>query len=145
MIIFILFFNFQATLAHIQQHIMRRNYDEAFRLALSAENLSYVIYTCEKVDVNTLFGDECLLQQSCLLALIQQLSVELHKNTDLKLSYIRAAFLGLSSDTPTTKQFVTKVLKELLRQLQVFINSNPPIKHLKEAKLLKMAAESMLS
>ncbi|KAJ8960755.1 hypothetical protein NQ318_020048 [Aromia moschata] len=134
-----------ATLTQIQQHLARANYDEAFQLALSAENLSYVIYLCERVDIQTLLGEKCLLQQSYLLALIQQLSVELHKNTELKLSYIRAAFLALSLDHHTTKHFIPKVLKELIKQLNGYVQSNPPLKHLTEARLIKMAVESMLN
>ncbi|XP_056638330.1 enhancer of mRNA-decapping protein 4 isoform X1 [Diorhabda sublineata] len=132
------------TMNQIQHLLLRNNYDDAFQLALSAENLSYVIYVCERVDIQTLFGDECLLQQSCLLALIQQLSMELNKNTDLKLSYIRAGFLCVLPDCPTTKNFIPKVLKDLLKQLNNFCQSNPPMKQLKEAKLIKMAVESML-
>lgn len=69
----------------IQQFLSRGNYDDAFDIALNAENLGYVIFVCEQVDVQTLFGDVCRLKQTCVLALIQQLSVELHKHTDLKL------------------------------------------------------------
>lgn len=74
-----------ATITQIKQFLSRGSYDEAFDVALNAENVGYVIFVCEQVDVQTLFGDECKLKQTCLLALIQQLSVELHKNTDLKL------------------------------------------------------------
>ncbi|KAJ8980296.1 hypothetical protein NQ317_005216 [Molorchus minor] len=114
------------TLAQIQQQLSRGNYDAAFQFALSAENLTYVIYVCERVDIQKLFGEECLLQQSCLLALIQQLSMELHKNTELKLSFIRAAFLALSPDYANTKQYIPKVLRDLIKQLNAFIQSSPP-------------------
>ncbi|CAH1183660.1 unnamed protein product [Phaedon cochleariae] len=132
------------SLGQIQQCLSKGDFDEAFQLALSAENLSYVIYVCERVDVQTLFGEECVLQQSCLLALIQQLSMDLNKNTELKLSFIRAAFLALAPNCVTSKHFIPKVLKELLKQLNNFILSNPPLTQSKEAKLLKMAVESML-
>ncbi|CAG9860340.1 unnamed protein product [Phyllotreta striolata] len=133
------------SLSQIQLSLSKHSYHEAFQLALSAENLNYVIYVCERVDTQTLFSEECALPQSCLLSLIQQLSMELNKNTDLKLSYIRAAFLSLSMDCPTTKQFIPKLLSELMKQLNNFIKSNPPFRHVKEAKLLKMAVESTLS
>lgn len=132
------------TISQIQQALARHSYYEAFQLALSAENLNYVIYVCERVDTQTLFTEDCVLPQSCLLALIQQLSMELNKNTELKLSYIRAAFLSLSADCQPTKQFVPKVLKDLLKQLNSFLQSNPPLKHLKDARLIKMAVESMI-
>nr|CAH7751196.1 unnamed protein product [Callosobruchus chinensis] len=131
-------------LSQIQQHLDRGNYDEAFQLALSAENLHYVIYVCEKVDVHKIFGEDCVLQQNCLLALIQQLSMDLTRNTELKLCFIRAAFLALNQDYPNTKHFIPKVLKELLRQLNIFIKSHSQRKHTLEAQLLKMAVESKM-
>lgn len=72
-------------MAHVQQALAKRTYDEAFQVALSAENLNVVIFVCERVDVNKVFGEPCLLSQSVVLALIQQLSMELHKNTETKL------------------------------------------------------------
>lgn len=82
-------FYFQiATLSQIQLHLSQQKYEDAFETALSAEDLSCVIYVCEKVDLNRLFGKICILQQNCLLALIQQLGNELHRNTELKLRYV---------------------------------------------------------
>ncbi|KAJ8920900.1 hypothetical protein NQ315_015693 [Exocentrus adspersus] len=130
------------TLNQIQQSLSRGNFDDAFQLALSAENLTYVIYVCERADISAVFGEPCLLQQSCLLALIQQLSIDLHKNTELKLSFIRAAFLALSPEYHNTKHFIPKVLKDVIKQLNLFIQTNPSLKHLTDAKLLKMAIES---
>ncbi|XP_066256745.1 enhancer of mRNA-decapping protein 4 homolog [Euwallacea similis] len=135
--------NFQL-MAHIQQALTKGAYAEAFQVALSAENLHMVIYVCEHADVNKVFGEQCLLSQSVLLALIQQLSMEFHKNTETKLSFIRAAFLALTPDAGQTKQFVPKVLRDLLKQLVTFMQSNPPLRQMTEARLLKMAVESML-
>lgn len=59
-------------------------------------------------------------------------------------SYIRAAFLALSSDCPNTKHFIPKVLKDLLKQLTLFIQSGPPTKHATDARLLIMAVENMI-
>jgi enhancer of mRNA-decapping protein 4 len=134
----------QVTLAHLDHLLAKESYDEAFQLALSAENLNYVIYVCEKVDTNTLFNGTSPPQQNCILALIQQLSMELTKNTDIKMSYIRAALVALIPGYPHTRQFIPKVLKDLLKQLQIFMSTNPSSKFTTDAKLLKMAAESML-
>lgn len=78
----------QITLAHLDHLIAKESYDDAFQLALSAENLNYVIHVCEKVDSNVLFNGPCPPQQHCILALIQQLSMELHKNTDIKMRFV---------------------------------------------------------
>ncbi|XP_050294918.1 enhancer of mRNA-decapping protein 4 isoform X2 [Anthonomus grandis grandis] len=137
--------NHMQTLAHIQHTLSKHAYDEAFQIALSAENLGVVIFVCEKVDVNRVFGEQCLLSQSVLLALIQQLSMELHKNTETKLCFIRAAFLALSPDVSQTKQFIPKVLRDLSKQLTTFMQNNPPLKQMTEARLLKMAVENMLA
>ncbi|KAF7268427.1 hypothetical protein GWI33_018437 [Rhynchophorus ferrugineus] len=123
------------TISHIQQALTKRNYDEAFQLALSAENLNFVIFVCERVDVNQVFSERCILSQSVLLALIQQLSMELHKTTEIKLSFIRAAFLALSPDVPQTKHFVPNVLRDLARQLTLFMQTNPPLKQMTDARL----------
>ncbi|XP_060517903.1 enhancer of mRNA-decapping protein 4 isoform X3 [Cylas formicarius] len=133
------------TLSHIQQCINRGEYDEAFQMALSAENLTYVIFVCERVDVGKVFGESCALSQSVLLALIQQLSMELHKDTETKLSFIRAAFLALTPEYPQTRQFVPNVLRDLLKQLSLFMQTSPPLKQMTDARLLKMAVERMLS
>ncbi|KAH1001419.1 hypothetical protein HUJ04_005443 [Dendroctonus ponderosae] len=133
------------TMAHIQQALAKRTFDEAFQLALSAENLNMVIFVCERVDANKVFGEKCLLSQSVLLALIQQLSMEMHKNSQIKLSYLRPAFLALSPDGASTKQFIPKVLTDLLKQLTLFMQTNPPLKEMNDARILKMAVESMLS
>lgn len=135
----------QVTLTQIQQHLSRGNYDEAFQLALSAENLQLVIYVCEKADINVILGERCMLQQSCLLALIQQLSMDFSKNTDLKLSYIKSAIIFLNVDDAQTKHFVPKVLKELVRQIGLFLQANPKPKQLSEIKLLDMAVKNMLA
>lgn len=72
-------------MAHIDHLLAKEGYDEAFQLALSAENLNFVIYVCEKVNANTLFQGSSPPQQNCILALIQQLSIDLNNNTETKL------------------------------------------------------------
>lgn len=133
-----------STMAQIQQSLNKQLYDEAFQIALTAENLNLVIFVCERVDVNKVFGEKCMLSQSVLLALMQQLSMEMHKTTEIKLSFIRAAFLALTPESQQTKHFIPKVLRELLKQLNAFMDKNPPLKQMTEARLLKMAVESML-
>ncbi|KAK9872249.1 hypothetical protein WA026_017050 [Henosepilachna vigintioctopunctata] len=130
-------------LSKIQQYLANGHVEEALKMSLSAENLQYVVYVCEKVDVNTVFGGSTVLPQSCLLALIQQLSMDLSKNTDVKLSYIHGAILGLDRNDPDTKRFVNKILKDLAIQLTSFINSNPPYKHKSSARMLLMAIENV--
>ncbi|EDO30420.1 predicted protein, partial [Nematostella vectensis] len=62
----------------------------AFQEALTAADLSLVTMVCESVDVNELFSqtEPLPLSQPVLLSLIQQLSVDLLTNTQLKHRYL---------------------------------------------------------
>lgn len=54
--------------------------------ALTAADLSLVLYVCETVDTHQVFGQHpCPLSQPVLLSLIQQLSSDLGTRTELKL------------------------------------------------------------
>lgn len=59
-------------------------------------------------------------------------------------SYIRAAVVALIPGYPQTRQFIPKVLKDLLKQLHSFMTANPTSKFMTEAKLIKMAVDSIL-
>jgi len=53
--------------------------------ALTASDLNIVMYVCEQVDLESVFSESpCPLSQPVLLSLIQQLSVDLTVNTELK-------------------------------------------------------------
>lgn len=57
--------------------------------ALSASDLSLVVYLCERLNPEQLFKQmPCPLQQAVLLSLIQQLSADMMNHTDLKYRYI---------------------------------------------------------
>ena len=54
------------------------NYNEAFKKALSMNDLSFVMLACQTVNPGQMFGLEiCPLNQSVILSLIQQLSSNL--------------------------------------------------------------------
>ena len=54
------------------------NYNEAFKKALSLNDLSMVMLACQSVNPGQMFGQEtCPLNQSVILSLIQQLSCNL--------------------------------------------------------------------
>ncbi|XP_025833664.1 enhancer of mRNA-decapping protein 4 isoform X2 [Agrilus planipennis] len=72
-------------LVQIQQALAKGQIDVAFQQALSASDLSLVVYVCEKVNPQEVFGlDKCILPQHVTLSLIQQLSADLTRNTELK-------------------------------------------------------------
>jgi enhancer of mRNA-decapping protein 4 len=55
--------------------------------ALSATDLSIVLYVCGAVDPDTVFNESCPLTQPVLLSLIQQLSVHFESDLELKHRY----------------------------------------------------------
>ena len=57
--------------------------------ALTASDLNIVMYVCEQVDPESVFSQSpCPLSQPVLLSLIQQLSVDLTVNTELKHKWV---------------------------------------------------------
>lgn len=70
----------------MQGFIQAKNYNSAFELALSTSNLDLVTYLCQQVDPEMIFDKTPLpLSQPVLLSLIQQLSVNLQDNLEIKL------------------------------------------------------------
>ncbi len=60
-----------------------------FLQALSAADLNLVLYVCETIDSQQVFGQQpCPLHQAVLLSLIQQLSTNLSTRTELKIRFV---------------------------------------------------------
>jgi len=54
--------------------------------ALSANDLSQVLFVCERVNRESLLATSpCKLSQEVLMSLLNQLSFDLHQKTDLKM------------------------------------------------------------
>ncbi|CAH2324898.1 enhancer of mRNA-decapping 4 isoform X1 [Pelobates cultripes] len=78
--------DFQSQQAHILQLMQQGHINQAFQQALTASDLNLILYVCDTVDPQQVFGQEpCPLTQPVLLSLIQQLSFDLGTRTDLKL------------------------------------------------------------
>lgn len=60
--------------------------NKAFYHALHANDLLLVEYTLGKADINAVF-DPCVLEQTVLLSLIQQISADMTNHTELKHKY----------------------------------------------------------
>ncbi|XP_025833677.1 enhancer of mRNA-decapping protein 4-like isoform X2 [Agrilus planipennis] len=132
-------------LVQIQQALAKGQIDVAFQQALSASDLSLVVYVCEKVNPQEVFGlDKCILPQHVTLSLIQQLSADLTRNTELKYMYLQEALLNLSTSHPLTKDHIPAILKELLKQLNNFIMSNSTHKCARNMRMLQMITQSLL-
>jgi hypothetical protein len=72
----------------IEQLMNEKDFAGAFQEALTAADLNLVIMVCQSCDPVELFAqDPCPLNQPILLSLIQQLSVDLSSDTELKHRY----------------------------------------------------------
>ena len=69
----------------IDMYLHEFDYCRAFEEALNAVDLTYVLHVCQRVDAEELFSKKggCL-EQPIILSLIQQLSIDLASETELK-------------------------------------------------------------
>lgn len=139
-------FDSQAQLAHIQQLLSKGQTDVAFQQALSASDLSLVVHVCEKTNPQEVFKvGGCLLTQPVILSLIQQLSADLVRNTELKQKYIEEAVLSLEPANLITKEHMPIVLKELQQNLNNFISFHPNHSCVRNMRRLHLMTQSLLS
>ncbi|XP_037085449.1 enhancer of mRNA-decapping protein 4-like [Pollicipes pollicipes] len=130
----------------IVQLMTFKQYNAAFQLALSASDLELVMMTCELVEPQQLFAESppCPLTQPVLLALVQQLSADLGKKTDLKCRYLEEAVMQIESNHPSTREHLRPVLTALQTQLQAFIGqSGAPPQLVRSMRMLLMAVRSL--
>ncbi|XP_028392864.1 enhancer of mRNA-decapping protein 4-like [Dendronephthya gigantea] len=137
------------TQLRIKQLIDERNFSGAFLEALTAGDLELVTLVCQACDPSELFGqDPCPFNQPTLLSLIQQLSVELSSNTELKYRYIEEAILALDTEDPVTKEHVDAILRGLCEQIKAtnhLLAQDDSTKPLQRSlKRLYMAAMSLI-
>lgn len=107
--------------AQISQNLHLNKYNNAFQQALSASDLKLVEFTCEHADPSVVFGDQCLLSQSVLLSLIQQLAANLEAKTELKYRYLDEAIVSLDPNDPVTKEHLNSVMEQLCSSLINFL------------------------
>ena len=76
---------------NIQSLIQAGRLNDAFQTALSFNDLTLVVFTCELLNTTQVFNSAtCPLSQSVLLSLIQQLSVDLGEKTEVKHAYLHS-------------------------------------------------------
>jgi len=129
----------------IEQYLKQEDYNKAFQEALTAADLSLVIFVCEKVNPSVLFDTTpCALEQPVLLSLIQQFSNELENKCELKLLYLKDAVMNLDSNHHVTKEHMGKILESLCHKLKSHMTSNPGDPYLREMRIVHMMAQSFL-
>ncbi|XP_021913253.1 enhancer of mRNA-decapping protein 4 isoform X2 [Zootermopsis nevadensis] len=130
----------------IEQLIGQGQINAAFQQALSASDLSLVVFICEKVNPQQVFNQTpCPLQQPVLLSLIQQLSADMSNHTELKHKYLEEAVMNLDATNVLTKEHMPGVLTNLQRQLTAYILNNPNNKITRSMRMLSMATQSLLN
>uniref|UniRef100_A0A803VZV8 Enhancer of mRNA-decapping protein 4 n=1 Tax=Ficedula albicollis TaxID=59894 RepID=A0A803VZV8_FICAL len=114
--------DFQSQQTHILQLLQQGHLNQAFQQALTAADLNLVLYVCETVDTQQVFGQHpCPLSQPVLLSLIQQLSSDLGTRTELKLNYLEDAVMHLDQSDPITRDHMGSVMNQVRQKLFQFL------------------------
>ncbi|XP_022535428.1 enhancer of mRNA-decapping protein 4 isoform X2 [Astyanax mexicanus] len=138
--------DYQAQQASILQLLQQGQLNEAFQQALSAADLNLVLYVCETIDSQQVFGQNpCPLHQAVLLSLIQQLSTNLATRTDLKISYLEDAVMNLDHGDPVTRDHMSAVLSQVRQKLLQFLQQDPHSPLSKRARRLMMMLQGLVS
>ncbi|XP_074645711.1 enhancer of mRNA-decapping protein 4-like isoform X2 [Tubulanus polymorphus] len=131
----------QALRSHLLNLLHQGQVNSVFQQALSASDLSLVMFVCENMDAVNVFGQTpCPLQQPVLLSLIQQLSADFSSNTELKHRFVAEAVMNLDRSNALTREHMPAVLSSLCQKLESFIHKHPSHKMIREMKLLSRAA-----
>ncbi|MEE6499549.1 hypothetical protein FKM82_003494 [Ascaphus truei] len=118
--------DFQSQQAHILQLMQQGHLNQAFQQALTASDLNLILYVCETVDAQQVFGQSpCPLTQPVLLSLIQQLSFDLGTRTELKLNYLDEAVMHLDHSDPVTRDHMGTVMNQVRQKLFQFLQAEP--------------------
>ena len=76
---------------NIESLIQEGRLNDTFQTALSSNDLTLVVFTCELLNTTQVFNSAtCPLFKSALLSLIQQLSVDLGEKTEVKHAYLHS-------------------------------------------------------
>lgn len=96
----------------IDRALESRDYDGAFIVALGHHDLSMMLRLITKLKPKTVFvsPNNCLLSQPVVLSLIHQLTVDLKKEVNLKLSWLQEALLALQTNDPLIVDHYPRVL-----------------------------------
>lgn len=106
----------------VRDYLVREDYEEAFKLALGAQNVDLVAYACQQCDVRAVLNVRPLkLSQMLILCLVQQLGADLADDLQTKLNWLRESLLVMDVRDASIAGFVSSVLQEL----QVGLNNVP--------------------
>ncbi|XP_005152472.1 enhancer of mRNA-decapping protein 4 [Melopsittacus undulatus] len=138
--------DFQSQQTHILQLLQQGRLNQAFQQALTAADLNLVLYVCETVDTEQVFGQHpCPLSQPVLLSLIQQLSSDLGTRTELKLNYLEEAVMHLDHSDPITRDHMGSVMNQVRQKLFQFLQVEPHNTLSRPARRLTMMLQGLLA
>lgn len=94
--------------------LAHEDFEGAFKLALSAQNVDLVTFSCQQCDVRAVLNSRPLkLSQLIILCLVQQLGADLADDLQTKLSWLRESLLVMDVRDASIAGFVSSVLLEL--------------------------------
>ncbi|XP_073327757.1 enhancer of mRNA-decapping protein 4 isoform X1 [Pagrus major] len=138
--------DYQTQQANILQLLQQGQLNQAFQQALSATDLNLVLYVCETIDSQQVFGQHpCPLSQPVLLSLIQQLSSNLTTRSELKISYLEDAVMNLDHGDPLTRDHMAAVLAQVRPKLFTFLQQDPHSPLSKRARRLMMMLQGLVN
>ncbi|XP_018414513.1 PREDICTED: enhancer of mRNA-decapping protein 4 [Nanorana parkeri] len=139
-------FDFHSQQTHILQLLQQGNLNQAFQQALTASDLNLILYVCETVDSQQVFGQHpCPLTQPVLLSLIQQLSFDLGTRTELKLNYLEEAVMHLDHSDPVTRDHMGSVMTQVRQKLFQFLQVEPHNPLQKPARRLMIMLQGLVT
>ncbi|XP_053283390.1 enhancer of mRNA-decapping protein 4 isoform X2 [Pleuronectes platessa] len=138
--------DYQTQQANILSLLQQGQLNQAFQQALSATDLNLVLYVCETIDSQQVFGQHpCPLSQPVLLSLIQQLSSNLSTRSELKISYLEDAVMNLDHGDPLTRDHMSSVLAQVRPKLFAFLQQDPHSLLSKRARRLMMMLQGLVN
>uniref|UniRef100_A0A3Q4BVN6 Enhancer of mRNA-decapping protein 4 n=1 Tax=Mola mola TaxID=94237 RepID=A0A3Q4BVN6_MOLML len=138
--------DYQTQQTNILQLLQQGQLNQAFQQALSATDLNLVLYVCETIDSQQVFGQHsCPLSQPVLLSLIQQLSSNLTTRSELKISYLEDAVMNLDHSDPMTRDHMATVLAQVRQKLFAFLQQDLHSPLSKRARRLMMMLQGLVN
>ncbi|VDM61536.1 unnamed protein product [Angiostrongylus costaricensis] len=125
-------------------HLIRNNQVHlAFETALNQGDQAALEFVCNNVDPDELFRHPGALSQPVLISLLQQLSLRLDSDTDLKFRYMEHIVDVLQPHDDDIGMMVPKVVEGLMQSLTEFYNTtaNPSLK--RQARVLNQLVRNL--
>ncbi|CAP33367.2 Protein CBG14967 [Caenorhabditis briggsae] len=125
--------------------MIETNPEGAIEAALNKANEPLLEFICSKINPETLIiPGNTKLSQSCLLSLVQQFNVSLHRERDLKFRWMELIIPEIDLSCPDIAHVVQPVAQKLLMSLQELIESTQDEQARRYIRLLYQITRSSL-